>query len=80
MKNATILMTLGTLFAIMDARANVDIFIEKPDGKQELLRSNKLFMILADNEFIGNLSIYNARVIGLSNILGGVTSILIEEA
>lgn len=79
MKNATILMTLGALFAIMDTRANVDIFIEKPDGKQELLRSNKLFMILADNEFIGNLSIYNARVIGLSNALG-VTSILIEEA
>lgn len=76
--NAIINTRLEDLFEIMDARANVNIFRLK-DGKQELLRSNKLFRILADNEFIGNRSIYNARVIGLSITLGE-TSILIEEA
>lgn len=76
--NAIINTRLEDLLNVMDARANVNIFRLK-DGKQELLRSNKLFRILADNEFIGNRSIYNARVIGLSITLGE-TSILIEEA
>ena len=76
--NAVINMTLGTLLGVMDARANVDIFRLK-DGKEELLRSNKLFRILADNEFIFDRSISNARVVGL-NVTLGVTSILIEEA
>lgn len=79
MKNATILSTLEALLNVMDARANVNIFKATADGKEELLRSNKLYNLLADNEFIGNRSIYNARVIGLSITLG-VTSILIEEA
>ena len=80
MKNNAIINTrLEVLLNIMDARANVDIFRATADGKEELLRSNKLFRILADNEFIGDSSIYNARVIGL-NVTLGVTSILIEEA
>ena len=79
MKNATILSTLKDLLNVMDARANVNIFRQLKDDKQELLRSNKLFRLLADNEFIGDRSIYNARVIGLSVTLGE-TSILIEEA
>ena len=77
--NAIINTRLEDLFEIMDARANVNIFKKTEDGKEELLRSNKLYRLLADNEFIGNCSIYNARVIGLSVALG-VTSILIEEA
>ena len=77
--NATILTRLEGLFEVMDPRARVNIFIQRKDGKEELLRSNKLYIILADNEFIGDRSIYNARVIGLSITLG-VTSILIEEA
>lgn len=76
--NAIINVKLGYFLNVIDARVNVDVFRLK-DGKQELLRSNKLFRLLADNEFIGDRSIYNARVIGLSVTLG-VTSILIEEA
>ena len=59
--------------------AYVNIFRQLKDGKEELLRSNKLYNLLADNEFIGNRSIYDARVIGLTVTLG-VVSILIEEA
>lgn len=79
MKNATILTTLEALFEVMDPRATVNIFKETDNGNNELLRSNKLYNLLADNEFIGNRSIYNAKVIGLSIALG-VASILIEEA
>lgn len=80
MKNIAIInTTLGTLFGVMNTRATVNIFRQLNDGNQELLRSNKLFRILADDEFIGDLSIYNARVIGLTIILG-VVDILIEEA
>ncbi len=79
MKNNAIINTrLEVLLNVIDARANVDIFAQRGD-KQELLRSNKLFVLLADNEFIGNRSIYNAKVIGL-NVTLGVVSILIEEA
>ncbi len=77
--NAIINTTLEVFLNVMDARANVNIFKATADGKEELLRSNKLYNILADNEFIGNRSIYNARIIGL-NVTLGVTSILIEEA
>ena len=77
--NAHINATLGALFGVMDTRTNVNIFRQLKDGKEELLRSNQLFRLLADDEFIRDLSIYNARVIGLS-VFFGVTSILIEEA
>lgn len=77
MKNATILSTLEDLLNVMDARANVDIFIQLKDGKEGLLRSNKIYNLIADPEFIGKYGSY--KVIGLSIALG-VTSILIEEA
>lgn len=77
--NAHINARLEDLFEFIDARAYVNIFRQRKDGKEELLRSNKLYNLLSDNEFIGNRSIYNARVIGLTVSLG-VTSILIEEA
>lgn len=77
--NAHINARLEDLFEFMDARAYVNIFRQLKDGKEELLRSNKLYNLLADNEFIGNRSIYDARVIGLTVTLG-VVSILIEEA
>lgn len=77
MKNATILTTLENLLNVMDARANVEIFIQLKDGKEGLLRSNKLYNLIADPEFIGKYGSY--KVIGLS-IAFGVASILIEEA
>ena len=78
--NAHINARLEDLFEFIDARAYVNIFRQRKDGKEELLRSNKLYNLLADNEFIGNRSIYDARVIGLTVTLGVVVSILIEEA
>ena len=77
--NAVIQTRLEELFKVMDPRASVTIFKKAEDNKEELLRSNKLFRLLADNEFIGNRAIYNARVIGFTVTLG-VASILIEEA
>lgn len=77
--NAHINARLEDLFEFIDARAYVNIFRQLKDVKEELLRSNKLYNLLADNEFIGNRSIYDARVIGLTVMLG-VVSILIEEA
>lgn len=77
--NAHINARLEDLFEFIDARAYVNIFRQRKDGKEELLRSNNLYNLLADNELIGDRSIYNARVIGLSFTLG-VTNILIEEA
>lgn len=75
--NATILTRLEGLFDVMDPRANVDIYNQIKEDHQELLRANKLYNLLADNEFIGKYGSY--KVIGLSITLG-VTSILIEEA
>ena len=77
MKNATILTKLEALLDVMDARANVDIFIQLKDGKEGLLRSNKIYNLISDPEFIGKYGSY--KVIGLSIALG-VASILIEEA
>lgn len=77
MKNATIISTLEDLLNVMDARANVDIFIQLLGGKEGLLRSNKIYNLIADPEFIGKYGSY--KVIGLSIALG-VASILVEEA
>lgn len=79
MKNATILTTLEDLLNVMDARANVNIFRQLKDGNQELLRSNKIYNIISDQEFFGAYNVCEAKVIGLSVALG-VASILIEEA
>lgn len=77
--NAHINARLGDLFRSLDAREHVNIFKKTDDGKEEIVRSNKLYRLLADNELIGNPAIYNARVIGLT-VTFGVTSILIKEA
>ena len=74
--NAIISSRLEPLLNVMDARANVEIFIKRENGS-ELLRGNKLYNLLADDEFIGKYG--SCKVIGLSVGLG-VTSILIEEA
>ena len=41
--NAHINARLEDLFEFMDARAYVNIFRQLKDGKEELLRSNKLY-------------------------------------
>ena len=75
--NKNIGATLEELLNVMDARANVNIFKDLGNNKDELLRSNKIYNLIADPEFIGNYGSYD--VIGLCVILG-ITSILIEEA
>lgn len=77
MKNNAIINTrLEELLNVMDARAYVDIF-EQVGEYQELLRSNKIYNLISNQEFIGK---YGAcKVIGL-NVTLAVTSILIEEA
>ena len=78
MKNATILTTLGVFLDILDARANIEIFkIVDNTGKQELLRSTKVYNLLGDSEFLGNYGFYKVK--GL-NVAWGAVSILIEEA
>lgn len=75
--NENIGATLEELLNVMDARANVNIFKDLGNNKDELLRSNKIYNLIADPEFIGNYGSYD--VIGLCVTLG-VVSILIEEA
>lgn len=77
--NAHINATLEAVLGVMDARASVNIFRQLKDGKEELLRSNKIYNIISDQEFFGAYNVCEAKVIGLSVSLG-VTSILIEEA
>ena len=75
MKNATIISRLEDLFNFMDPRASVTIFKDIETGN-ELLRSNKLYTLISDNEFIGKYGKY--CVIGLSVCLNDI-SILIKE-
>lgn len=75
--NKNIRSTLEELLNIMDARANVNIFKDLGNCKDELLRSNKIYNLISDPEFIGKYGSY--YVIGLCVTLG-VASILIEEA
>lgn len=75
--NKNIGATLEELLNVMDARANVNIFKDLGNCKDELLRSNKIYNLISDPEFIGKYGSY--KVIGLSIALG-VASILIEEA
>ena len=78
MKNATIITTLGVFLGILDARANIEIFrIVDNSGKQELLRSTKVYNLLGDAEFLGKYGFYKVK--GLS-VCFGTVSILIEEA
>lgn len=75
--NAVISAPFEELLASLDARAYVTIFTKLADGKEALLRSNYIYKLLSDDEFIGNFSSY--RVIGLTIILKHI-NILIEEA
>jgi hypothetical protein len=75
--NKNIGATLEDLLNVMDARANVNIFKDLGNCKDELLRSNKIYNLISDPEFIGKYGSY--CVIGLCVTLG-VASILIEEA
>ncbi len=75
--NKNIGATLEELLKVMDARANVNIFKDLGNCKDELLRSNKIYNLISDPEFIGKYGSYN--VIGLCVTLG-VASILVEEA
>lgn len=77
--NAHINATLEAVLGVMDARAYVNIFRQLKDGKEELLRSNKIYNIISDQEFFGAYNVCEAKVIGLS-VTFGATSILIEEA
>lgn len=74
--NAHINATLEALLGVMDARAYVNIFRQLKDGKEELLRSNKLYNLLADYEFIDKYGEY--KVIGLTIVLGN-KCLLIKE-
>lgn len=76
-KNAVISAPFEELLASLDARAYVTIFTKSEDGKEALLRSNYIYKLLSDDEFIGKFSSY--RVIGLTIILKHI-NILIEEA
>jgi hypothetical protein len=75
--NKNIGATLEELLNVMDARANVNIFKDLGNNKDELLRSNKIYNLISNPEFIGKYGSYD--VIGLCVTLG-ITSILIEEA
>lgn len=75
--NAVISAPLEELLASLDARAYITIFTKSEDGNEALLRSNYIYKLLSDDEFIGNFS--NYRVIGLTIILKHI-NILIKEA
>lgn len=75
--NAVISAPLEELLASLDARAYITIFTKSEDGKEALLRSNYIYKLLSDDEFLGNFSSY--RVIGLTIILKHI-NILIKEA
>ena len=75
--NAVISAPLEELLASLDARAYITIFTKSEDGNEALLRSNYVYKLLSDDEFIGKFSSY--RVIGLTIILKHI-NILIKEA
>lgn len=81
MKNSIINTRFKDLLEVMDARANITIFIALPDDKEYFLTSTKVYNLITDNlghtDYIGVYGDY--KVIGLSITLN-ITSILIEEA
>ena len=78
MKNNAIVNTrLEDLLNVMDARANVNIFNKELSLDERLIRSEKLYYLIADGEVLSQFGSF--KVIGLSVALG-VASILIEEA
>ena len=82
MKNATIKTSLGNLLEVLDAKANIDIFEAKDfdtfvNPVYELFRSDKVYKILADTEFIAKYEYY--RVTGVSIALGKVSVSIVNN-
>ena len=50
--NAVISAPLDELLASLDARAYITIFTKSEDGKEALLRSNYIYKLLSDDEFL----------------------------
>lgn len=73
-KNATINSRLKDLLDVMDARATVNIFVEK-DGEQESVKCLKVYEFISEPELMRKY--YNYEVVGLC--CGLTTSILIKE-
>lgn len=67
---------LKDLLDILDARLNVDIFVDEGAGKQALLRSARVYELLANDEFMQTYG-RNYEVVGLT--VGLSTSILITK-
>ena len=74
-KNATINSRLKDLLDVMDARATVNIFVEK-DGAQKSVKSLKVYEFISEPELMRKYK--NYEVVGLYCRL--ITSILIKEA
>ena len=74
--NAIIHGRLKDLLDILDARAFVDIFVDEGAGKQALLRSARVYELLANTDFMRT---YGRKyyVVGLTVDLS--TSILISK-
>ena len=75
MKNATIRTTLENLLNVMDARANVSIFVGSEESNTSV-KYLKVYNFLSESELMSKYG--SCKVIGLS-VTCGVTSILIEE-
>ena len=74
--NAIISGFLSDLLNILDARTWVDIFLCEGEGKQSILRSARVYELLANDEFMQTYGRYY-KVVGLT--LGMSTSIKIEK-
>jgi hypothetical protein len=74
-KNATINSRLKDLLDVMDARAMVNIFVER-DGAQESVKYLKVYEFISEPELMRKYK--NYEVVGLC--CGLTTSILIKEA
>ena len=74
--NAIITSRLKDLLDVMDARATVNIFVER-DGAQESVKYLKVYEFISEPELMRKYGKY--EVVGLSVALS-ITSILIKEA
>ena len=72
--NAIIQGRFTDLLEVLGARATVNIFV-KIDEKEQSIKTDKVFEIIADREFMKHYK--NFDVIGLG--LGLITRILIQE-
>ena len=74
-KTNFIISNFDRLLEVLDARACVDVFVQKDDGSNYSLKSGKVYEILADDVF---KKYARSIVIGLSMSLHSV-QILISE-